>query len=83
MRLNAIAPGIIVTPMTEAGLDFILNMPNWPRPTKEPGKAEEVAGLVRYLLSEEARYFVGSFIIMDGGTDAALRPDDWPNLPPS
>ena len=81
IRLNAIAPGIIVTPMTEAGLDFILNMPNWPRPTREPGKPEEVAGLVRYLLSEEARYFVGSFVVMDGGTEAALRPDDWPNLP--
>jgi NAD(P)-dependent dehydrogenase (short-subunit alcohol dehydrogenase family) len=81
IRLNAIAPGIIVTPMTEAGLDFILNMPNWPRPTQEPGKAAEVAGLVRYLLSEEARYFVGSFVVMDGGTDAALRADDWPNLP--
>jgi NAD(P)-dependent dehydrogenase (short-subunit alcohol dehydrogenase family) len=80
IRLNAIAPGIIVTPMTEAGLDFILNMPNWPRPTREPGKPEEVAGLVRYLLSEEARYFCGSFIVMDGGTDAALRSDDWPSL---
>lgn len=83
IRLNAIAPGIIVTPMTEAGLETILNMPNWPRPTEEPGRPEEVAGLIRYLLSPEARYFVGSFIVMDGGTDAALRPDDWPNLPPA
>jgi NAD(P)-dependent dehydrogenase (short-subunit alcohol dehydrogenase family) len=78
IRLNAIAPGIIVTPMTQAGLDSILAMPEWPRPTKEPGKADEVAGLIRYLLSDEARYFVGSFIVMDGGTDAALRADDWP-----
>ena len=54
------------------------SMPNWPRPTKEPGQPEEVAGLVRYLMSDEARYFVGSFIVMDGGTDAALRSDDWP-----
>ena len=83
IRLNAIAPGIIVTPMTEAGLDFILSMPNWPRPTQEPGQPEEVAGLVRYLIAEEVRYFVGSFVVMDGGTDAALRPDDWPNLPAS
>jgi NAD(P)-dependent dehydrogenase (short-subunit alcohol dehydrogenase family) len=81
IRLNAIAPGIIRTPMTEAGIETILNMPNWPRPTQEPGKPEEVAGLIRYLLSEEARYFVGSFIVMDGGTEAALRADDWPNLP--
>jgi NAD(P)-dependent dehydrogenase (short-subunit alcohol dehydrogenase family) len=78
VRLNAIAPGIIVTPMTEAGLSSLFAMPDWPRPTEEPGTADEVAGLVRYLLSAEARYFVGSFVVMDGGTDAALRADDWP-----
>jgi hypothetical protein len=32
-------------------------------------------------MSPEARYFVGSFVVMDGGTDAALRADDWPSLP--
>jgi NAD(P)-dependent dehydrogenase (short-subunit alcohol dehydrogenase family) len=78
IRLNAIAPGIIVTPMTEAGLSSLFAMPDWPRPTKEPGRPEEVAGFVRYLLSTEARYFVGSFLVMDGGTEAALRSDDWP-----
>jgi NAD(P)-dependent dehydrogenase (short-subunit alcohol dehydrogenase family) len=80
IRLNAIAPGLILTPMTEAGIADIKNIPDWPRPTAEPGRPEEVAGLVRYLLSDEARYFVGSFVVMDGGTDAALRADDWPAL---
>lgn len=81
IRLNAIAPGLIVTPMTIGGIDQIKSMPNWPRPTAEPGKPEEVAGLIAYLLSDEARYFVGSFIVMDGGTDAALNADKWPALP--
>ena len=81
IRLNAIAPGLIRTPMTEAGMEFIKSITDYPRPTEEPGKPEEVAGLVRYLLSDEARYFVGSFVVMDGGTDAALRADDWPNSP--
>ena len=78
IRLNAIAPGIVATPMTAAALAEQLVIPGYPRPTKEPGRPEEVAGLVRYLLSPEARYFVGSFLVMDGGTDAALRADDWP-----
>ena len=81
IRLNAIAPGIVVTPMTEAGLTEIFAMSDYPRPTSEPGRPEEIAGLVRYLLSDEARYVVGSFIVIDGGTDAALRADDWPALP--
>jgi NAD(P)-dependent dehydrogenase (short-subunit alcohol dehydrogenase family) len=81
IRLNAIAPGIVVTPMTRDGLADLFARTDWPRPTKEPGRPEEVAGLVRYLMSPEARYFVGSFVVMDGGTDAALRADDWPSLP--
>ena len=34
--------------------------------------------MIRYLLSDEARYVVGSFIVIDGGTEAVLRADDWP-----
>ena len=82
IRLNAIAPGLIHTPMTEGGMAAIKAVKGYPRPTEEPGRPEEVAGLIRYLLSDEARYFVGSFIVMDGGTDAVLRSDDWPNSPP-
>jgi NAD(P)-dependent dehydrogenase (short-subunit alcohol dehydrogenase family) len=81
IRLNAIAPGIVVTPMTRDGIAELFARTDWPRPTKEPGRPEEIAGFVRYLLSDEARYFVGSFLVMDGGTDAALRADDWPALP--
>ena len=31
-----------------------------------------------YLLGPEARFFCGSLLFADGGTDALLRPDDWP-----
>ncbi len=75
VRLNAVAPGLIVTGMTEDHLDDLLATPGYPRPTSEPGRPEEVAGLVAFLLAEAGRYVVGSFLVMDGGTDAALRPD--------
>ena len=79
IRLNAIAPGFIDTPMTEGGWEFVSALGDvYPMPTGRPGTAAEVAGLIRYLLSEEAGFFCGSFIVMDGGTDARLRPDDWP-----
>lgn len=79
IRLNAIAPGFIDTPLTEGQWDFIAGLGRiYPMPSGRAGTAEEVAGLLAYLLSPEAAFFSGSFIVMDGGTDAALRADDWP-----
>lgn len=83
VRLNAIAPGFILTPMTRDNVAFIDSVPGYPRPTREPGKPEEVAALICFLLSDIARYFVGSFVVMDGGTEAALRADEWPIGPSS
>jgi NAD(P)-dependent dehydrogenase (short-subunit alcohol dehydrogenase family) len=79
IRLNAIAPGLIATPMTEGGVDFVLSLGDtYPVPIKRAGTAEEIAGLLGYLLSPAASFFVGSVIYMDGGTDAVLRTRDWP-----
>jgi len=79
IRLNAIAPGFIDTPMTDGGWDFVASLGDvYPIPIERPGQSAEVAGLIRYLLSDEAGFFCGSFIVMDGGTDARLRSDDWP-----
>jgi NAD(P)-dependent dehydrogenase (short-subunit alcohol dehydrogenase family) len=83
IRLNAVAPGVIETPMTEGQLDFIFGIPEiFPIPIQRPGRAEEVAGLLAYLLSPEAAFFCGSVIFMDGGSDAATRADDWPAARP-
>lgn len=79
IRLNAISPGFIDTPLTEGQFDFISSLGKiYPMPTGRAGTAEEVAGLLTYLLSPHAGFFVGSVIVMDGGTEAALRPNDWP-----
>jgi NAD(P)-dependent dehydrogenase (short-subunit alcohol dehydrogenase family) len=80
IRLNAISPGFIDTPMTADSRDFILGLGDiYPIPIGRAGQAAEVAGLLAYLLSEDAGFFCGSVITMDGGTDAALRTDDWPS----
>jgi hypothetical protein len=33
---------------------------------------------VAFLLGPDARFFCGSIVFVDGGTDALLRSDDWP-----
>ena len=81
IRLNAIAPGLIDTPMVagmradaEAGplLDML------PIPLGRPGRPEEIAALVDFLLGPDGAFFCGSVVFCDGGSDALLRTKDWP-----
>jgi NAD(P)-dependent dehydrogenase (short-subunit alcohol dehydrogenase family) len=79
IRLNAIAPGVIETPMTKNDLEFIFSIPDvFPVPIGRPGRPDEIASLLAYLLSPDAGFFCGSVVFADGGTDAAVRADDYP-----
>ncbi len=69
VRVNAVEPGMILTPMNERALEdaayrksLEVNIP-----MKRAGKPEEVAYLARWLASEEAAYVTGACIVMDGG----------------
>ncbi len=81
LRLNAVAPGMIDTPMVagirahpDAGplLDML------PIPVGRPGRPEEIAALVELLLGPDGAFFCGSVLFCDGGSDALLRTNDWP-----
>ena len=50
----------------------------FPIPVGRPGRAEEIAAFIAFLLGPDARFFCGSVVWLDGGSDALLRPDDWP-----
>ena len=65
ITVNAVAPGIIDTAMTEGSFsaDDITRMV----PMKRAGKAEEVADLVGFLASERASYISGQIISINGG----------------
>jgi len=79
IRLNAVAPGVIETPMTKDDLEFIFSIPDmFPVPIGRPGLPSEIASLLAYLLSSNAGFFCGSVVFVDGGTDAAVRADDYP-----
>ncbi|MBB5912039.1 NAD(P)-dependent dehydrogenase (short-subunit alcohol dehydrogenase family) [Nocardia transvalensis] len=83
IRLNAIAPGLIDTPMTQEGTKDALigeGMKGFlaATPVGRAGRPEEIAELVAFLLSDKAGFFVGSVVYCDGGIDAAFRGKDWP-----
>ncbi len=83
VRLNAIAPGVIETPMTQGDLEFIFSIPDvFPVPIGRPGRPQEIASLLAYLLSSDAGFFCGSVVFADGGTDAIVRPDAYPTPRP-
>ncbi len=63
ITVNAIAPGIIDTEMTEEIPAEILKQV----PMKRMGTAKEVASLVNYLLSEDSSYITGQVIGVNGG----------------
>jgi NAD(P)-dependent dehydrogenase (short-subunit alcohol dehydrogenase family) len=72
VRINAVAPGGIVTPLLESftfpdGADRT----RMPRGSRVPhAHPDEIASLVAYIASDEARFMVGSVVSMDGGLTA-------------
>jgi 3-oxoacyl-[acyl-carrier protein] reductase len=69
IRVNAIAPGVIDTDMsnftkTDAGRDITLGM----QALKRIGKPEDVADVVAFLASDAARWITGASIPVDGGS---------------
>ena len=78
--LNAVAPGTVLTPMTQqlpatdesrAMVDSHVPMPlNYHQPP------ESIATLLAWLTSEENTHLAGQVIYCDGGADATLRGDD-------
>jgi NAD(P)-dependent dehydrogenase (short-subunit alcohol dehydrogenase family) len=81
LRLNAIAPGMIETPMVADMRDNpevgpLLAM--LPIPVGRTGRPDEIAALVELLLGPDGGFFCGSVLFCDGGSDALLRTTDWP-----
>lgn len=64
---NAVAPGFIVTEMTDVLSDALKEAMTAQIPLKRFGATQDVANAVAFLASEEAAYITGQVLCVDGG----------------
>ncbi|MCD4523570.1 SDR family oxidoreductase [Nocardioides sp. cx-173] len=78
IALNAIAPGVVLTPMTEE----LVSDPQWrqvmdravPMPLNGYASPETIAYALAWLLSVENSHMAGQVVYVDGGAEALARP---------
>jgi 3-oxoacyl-[acyl-carrier protein] reductase len=69
IRVNAVAPGVVATDMsnfakTDAGRDFTLNI----QALKRMAQPDDIAPVVAFLASDDARWITGDTVHVDGGS---------------
>jgi len=65
--VNAVAPGLIDTPLTQGLHEEIRQKLIEAQPTKTMGSPEDVANVVAFLASSETQFITGQTIYVDGG----------------
>lgn len=79
IRVNAICPGYIDTPMLQSffgesgDIESLKQAVRDVHPTRRYGTPEDIANLVNWLASDEARYAAGQLWIIDGGLSAQVQ----------
>ncbi|WP_108882444.1 SDR family oxidoreductase [Anderseniella sp. Alg231-50] len=85
IRVNAVCPGYVDTPMLRSffsgegsgagggSLDTVLDAVKAVHPTRTCGTPEDIANLVNWLASDEARYASGQLWVLDGGLSAQVQ----------
>jgi NAD(P)-dependent dehydrogenase (short-subunit alcohol dehydrogenase family) len=82
VRMNAVAPGITMTPLTDlvfadAELGQVMKEFGDSVPVGRTAQPVDIANVMRFMLSDEASYLCGSVFFVDGGSDAMMRADDF------
>ena len=69
VRINAVAPTYIETPLTRFGMDDPQLYPVWLEntPMRRVGQPDEIASVVLFLASDAASLMTGSIVLADGG----------------
>jgi NAD(P)-dependent dehydrogenase (short-subunit alcohol dehydrogenase family) len=71
IRVNAICPGFIMTPMQESEYTVEMRQTFENKiPLRKLGRPEDVAALFAFLASDEAAFISGQYFIIDGGETA-------------
>ncbi len=81
VRMNAIAPGVTMTPMVEGAFEdpktkeamhaYVAAIP-----MGRSADPSEIANVIRFLLGPESSFVCGSLLFADGGQDASQRTDE-------
>lgn len=66
IRVNAVAPGFIATPMVKAMPEKVITMMEEKSPLKRMGEPEEIAAAYAFLASDDAKFISGTCLNVDG-----------------
>ena len=67
VRANVVAPGYVTTRLTQVLEEELRDAMLTSTPLGRLGDPEDVAGAVRFLCSDEARFITGEVLLVDGG----------------
>jgi dehydrogenase/reductase SDR family member 4 len=67
IRVNALAPGLIRTELSRPLIEYVESHGDKPNPMNLIGDPEDIARLVRFLVTDESRLMTGDVIRIDGG----------------
>jgi NAD(P)-dependent dehydrogenase (short-subunit alcohol dehydrogenase family) len=67
LRINAVGPGYIETPLLKSAAAEVLSGLEAKHPLGRLGQPEEVANVTTFLLSDKASFMTGSYVLVDGG----------------
>jgi NAD(P)-dependent dehydrogenase (short-subunit alcohol dehydrogenase family) len=82
VRVNAICPGLIITPMTRQWCDEAGALTKEFReviPQQRGGEPEDIAAVALFLASDASRYVNGQHLIVDGGLTSSIPVPDRPS----
>ena len=87
VRVNAICPGAVVTPLLaghpnadEAALAAVREQSGFDLPLGRAGEPDDLANMALFLASDESAWITGQVFVVDGGTSAGTPWAAWPDF---
>lgn len=77
IRVNAVAPGLVITPLTAPAMDIAGIEDDYLEntPLGRSGEPSEIAAAIRFLLSDDSRWITGESLDINGGAHLQRYPD--------